>query len=175
MAFGRVAILIGARDLEVLGHVLAGQTHVALLERAPEAVVDHRIDERAVAHPEPFAHPWQQIRRAAHRLHAAGDRNVDVARRDALRGEHHGLQARPAHLVDGHRRHVVLQPAVERRLSCRILSFARRDHVAHDAFVDGARLDTGAADGLAHGDGAELRRREILQRAEKLARRRANG
>ena len=44
---------------------------------------------------------------SAHRLHAAGHGHVDVAGAMRLRGEHHGLQARAAHLVDGERRHVV--------------------------------------------------------------------
>ena len=35
-------------------------------------------------------------------------------------------------------------------------------------------IDAGAADGLAHGDGAELRRGELFQRAEELAGRRAD-
>ena len=111
----------------------------------------------------------------AHRLHAAGDGDVDVAGRDALRGEHHRLQARAADLVDRQRGDVIGQAAVERGLARRVLAVAGRDDVAHDAFVDGARIDAGAADGLAHDQRAELRRGEVLQRAEKLAGRRADG
>ena len=116
MAARRVVVLRFAADVVLLGDDLAGVAHVALLERAPQAVVDHRVDDLAVAHAQPFAHARQQVRAVAHRLHAAGDRDVDVADANALIGEHHGLQARAAHLVDRQRRDVVGQAAVERRL-----------------------------------------------------------
>ena len=47
------------------------------------------------------------------------------------------------------------------------------DDVAHDAFVDGGGIDAGAADRLAHGDGAELGGGEVFQGTEELAGRRA--
>ena len=120
--------------------------------------MDHRVDDLAVAHAQPFAHARQQVRRVAHRLHAAGDRDVDVAGGDALRREHHRLQARAAHLVDRQRRDAIGQPAVERRLPRRVLAEAGRDDVAHDAFVDDGRVDAGARDRFAHDERAELRR-----------------
>ena len=96
--------VLRARDPPVmLGDDLAGVAHVALLERAPQAVVDHRVDDLAVAHAQSLAHARQQVRAVAHRLHAAGDGDVDVAGADALVGEHHRLQARAADLVDRER------------------------------------------------------------------------
>ena len=157
MALDGVGVLVFASDLELFGDVLAGHAHVALVERAPEAVVDHRVDERAVAHAQSFAHAREQVRGVAHRLHAAGDGDVDVAGGDPLRGEHDGLEARAADLVDRHRGDVLVQAAVERGLARGVLPLAGGDDVAHDALVDGGGIDAGAADGLADGDGAELR------------------
>ena len=51
----------------------------------------------------------------------------------------------------------------------------RRDDVAHDALVDERRIDAGARDGLANDQRAELRRGEVLQRAEELAGGRPDG
>ena len=124
MAARGVLVLRVAADVVVLGDDLAGVAHVALLERAPQAVVDHRVDDLAVAHAQPFAHARQQVRAVAHRLHAAGDGDVDVAGRDALGGEHHGLQPRAADLVDRQRGDVIGQAAAERRLPRRVLSEA---------------------------------------------------
>ena len=55
-------VLLAAAHREALGDVLARPAHVALLEGAPQAVVDHRVDERAVAHAQPFAEPRHQVR-----------------------------------------------------------------------------------------------------------------
>ena len=154
-----VLVLRGAIDVVVLGHDLAGVPHVALLERAPQPVVDHRVDDLAVAHAQPVAHPRQQVRAVAHRLHAAGDRHVDVAHRDRLVGEHHRLQSRPADFVDGERGDVIGQAAAQRRLARRILSEAGRDDVAHDAFVDDRGVDAGPAHRLGDDERAKLRAR----------------
>ena len=113
--------------------------------------------------------------RVAHRLHAAGHRDLDVAGLDALVREHHRLQARAAHLVDGQRGDVVGEPALERRLARRRLAGAGRDDVAHDAFVDRRRVDAGARDRFADDQRAQLRRGEILERAEELAGGHADG
>ena len=175
MAGRGVGVLLGAPDGILLGDHLARHAHVALLEAAPETVVDQRVDQLPVAHAQPFAHARQQIRRVAHRLHAAGDGNLDVAGRDALRREHHRLEPGAADLVDRQRRDVIGKPAVQRRLPRRVLAVARLDDVAHDALVDRGRIDAGAPHRLAHDQRAELRRRELLQRAEKLSGGRADG
>ena len=69
----------------------------------------------------------------------------------------------------------LLRPPLERRLPRGGLADARRQDVAHDALVDSGGIDTGARDGLAHGNRAELRRLERLQRAEKFSGWRADG
>ena len=40
--------------------------------------MDHRVDDLGVSYPEPFTGAGQQVRAVAHRLHPAGDGNVDI-------------------------------------------------------------------------------------------------
>ena len=61
------------------------------------------------------------------------------------------------------------QARLQRRLAGRGLAEARRDHVAQDALLDGARVDAGAPHGLPHDQRTELRRGERGQRALKAA------
>ena len=123
----------------------------------------------------PFADAGKQVRAVAHRLHAAGHGDVDVAGLNALVGEHDGLETRAAHLVDGERGDVIGEPALERRLPGRRLAGAGRDDVAHDAFVDRGGIDACPPDCFADDHRAELRRGEVFQRAEKFAGRKTNG
>src|SRR6185312_12406825 len=104
---------------------------------------------------------------------AAGDDDLTVARLDRLRGEHHGLEARAADLVDRERGDGGGDPALDQGLARRRLADTALDHVAHDHFFDGLRIDAGAFDGGTNGDRAELRRGERRQAAEELTDRRA--
>jgi len=61
---------------------------------------------------------------------------------NCLRGKRYGLEARAADFVDGHRRDVVGQAALQPRLARGVLPQARRDHVAHDDFIYLASLYT---------------------------------
>ena len=63
---------------------------------------------------------------------------------------------------------VLGETAVEGRLAGRVLTAARLDDVAHDAFVDECRIDPGPGDRLADDHRAELRRGELLERAKEL-------
>ena len=64
-----------------------------------------------------------------------------VAPGDRLRRQHHGLQARAAHGVDGQARHFLGQPGLEQRLARRVLADAGGQHLAHDDFADLRRVD----------------------------------
>ena len=65
--------------------------------------MDHAVDHRLVAGLDAVAHAVDVVRRARHRLLAAGDDALGVARLDGLRGEHHGLESGAADLVDRER------------------------------------------------------------------------
>ena len=74
--------------------------HVAVLDGAPQAVVDGRVDQLAVA--EAIAEPGarQQVRRLVHRFHPARHRELGVAGPDLRRGQHDRLEPRAADPVD---------------------------------------------------------------------------
>ena len=106
----------------------------------------------------PFAHAVDVVRRARHRLLAAGDDALRVARLDRLGGEHHGLEAGAADLVDGEGGDGRRQSGVDQRLAGRGLAAAALHHLAHDDLVDRAGVDAGPRDRLADDHGAELGR-----------------
>jgi hypothetical protein len=71
------------------------------VERAEQAVVGHRVEHRDVAVLEALARLRQQVRGVGHRLHAAGDDDVELAGADELVGQRDRVDARQADLVDG--------------------------------------------------------------------------
>ena len=99
----RERVLVLAADALVDRHALGVGAHVAVLDRAPQPVGDGRVDELAVAEPVAEARLRQQVRRLVHRLHAARDDDLGVARADLGGGEHDRLQARAADAVDRRR------------------------------------------------------------------------
>ena len=171
----RVGILRLPSDSAFGRHDLSGLAHVPVFEAAPETVVDHRVDELTVPHPQAFAQARQQMRRAAHRFHPARNDNRGIAGRDRLRGQHHRLEPGPADLVDRQGRHTVGQPSAQRCLTGRRLSESGRDDVAHDAFVNDRGIDARPAHSFPDDHRPELRRGEVLERAQKLSRRQAGG
>src|SRR5205814_4579150 len=103
VALGRETVLVGAADVALGRDVLRRLAHMAVLEGAPQAVVDHGIDRLLVAVLPTRASAEEQVRGAAHALLPAGDDEVGVAGADRLGRQHHCLEAAAAHLVDRHR------------------------------------------------------------------------
>jgi hypothetical protein len=95
------AVHVDAGDLELVGHLAGLVDHLLVGEGVGQPVVGHRVDRLHVAHPEAEAGAREQVGRLAHRLHAAGDAGVQVARADCLVGEPDRAHARGADLVDG--------------------------------------------------------------------------
>ena len=126
--------------------------------------MNHGVHDFGVAEAVAGARAGQQIGRVGHGLHAAGDDDFALAEHHALRRQRHGFEARAAHLIDGHRGDALMQSAAERGLARRILSQPGLEHVAHDDFVDGRRLDARAAHCFGDDFGAELRGGKRRQR-----------
>ena len=74
--------------------------HLLVGERVGEPVVGHRVDRLHVAHAEAEAGAGQQVGSVRHRLHPAGDADLEVAGADRLVGEPDRAHARGADLVD---------------------------------------------------------------------------
>ena len=88
--------------------------------------------------------PGQQVGRLAHRLHAAGDRESEVAGADRLVGEPDRAHARGADLVDRLRGDLARDPGLDLRLARGDLALAGLQHLAVDHLLDLVGLDLGA-------------------------------
>ena len=86
-------------------------------------------------------------------------------------GQHHRFHAGATQFIDrraaGAGRHAGLQAGLTRRA----LLEAGRQYAAHDDLFHIGALDTGAADGLAHGNGAQFNSAERRQAALEAAHR----
>ena len=170
MAFGRELVLALTGEPADLADVLLGAgTHVHRVERAPEAVVDHRVDEIAVAHPVAAARAGKEIRRLRHRLHAAGDDDFGVTVLNHLVGEVDRVDAREAHLVDRHRGDGHRDAGLDRGLTRGDLTLTPLQDLAHEDVVDLFGVDAGAFERGLDRDAAELHRTHAGERARQLA------
>ena len=157
----RELVLVLAADLVGDRHALGVGAHVALLDGAPQRVVHGRVDDRPVAKAIAEAGLGQEIRRAVHALHAAGDDHVGVTGPDLGGAEHDRLEARAADLVDRRRARRHRQPAEEGRLAGGRLAGAGLDDLAHEDLVDrGPVRQAAALDRRPDGDPTELDRRD---------------
>ena len=164
------ADLVGDRDALGVG------AHVAVLDGAPQPIVNGRVDERPVAQPIAEARPRQEVGRAVHALHAAGDDHLGVTGPDLGGAEHDGLQSRAADAVDRRRARRHRQPTAQGRLPGGRLAGTGLEHLAHEDLIDrDIGREAAPLDSRADGDAAELDRRHLGQRAAELADRRPGG
>ncbi len=77
-------VLVGAGDPLFLRAELGAVAHVDVAVGVPQAVMDQGIDHLRVAQPVSLARLGQQIRRVAHRLHAARHHHVVLAGGDGV-------------------------------------------------------------------------------------------
>ena len=136
MRLERVGVLLLPAEAVLFGHELGCVAHVEVLAGAPQAVVDHGVDSRRVAHTESLASAGQQVRRIGHRFKPAGNNDFGIARGDRLSSERNCLQAGAADHVDGKPRYGVAQATAQSRLPRGVLAKASRKYAAHDALVD---------------------------------------
>ena len=132
----RVGVLVCAGELVLLGAVLGEGAHQpALVVGVLEPVEEHVVLRLGMAEPRAAAHLRQQVRGVRHAFHAARDHHPRRAGEQRVMGEHHGLHARAAHLVERGRRDAFGQAGAEARLPGRGLPLAGRKHAAHEQFV----------------------------------------
>ena len=173
----RERVLVLAADVLADRDALGVRAHVAVLDRAPQAVADGRVLDLGVAEAVAEARARQQVRRAVHRLHAAGDRQLGVAGPDLGRGEHDRLQAGAADAVDRRGGRRVREAGPQDRLSRRRLAGAALEDHAHEDVIEGGRrrIEAGLLDGGADRDPTELDGRHGRQSPTELADRRSRG
>jgi hypothetical protein len=88
------------REFVAAGAVLGEGAHqAALVVGVFQAVEEHVVLDLAVAEAEAAARLGQEVGRVGHRLHAAGDHDVDAAGQQHVVGVHRRAHARAAHLV----------------------------------------------------------------------------
>jgi hypothetical protein len=144
------------------------------VERAPEAVADHRVDQLTVVHAVALARVGKQVGRAGHRLHAAGDDDLGVACLDHLIGEVHRVDAGEADLVHGHRGHRHRHASRHRSLARRHLTRAGLQHLAHEHVVDLVAGDARPGERRPDRVAAEIGGGQRRQRTGELSDRRAS-
>ena len=140
----RPAVLLLARDPELAAHERRLLDHVAAVEGRRQPVVDHRVDQRAVAEPVAEARLLEQVRRVRHRLHAAGDDHLAVAGADHRVGDLDRADRGGADLVDRVGADLLRNPGADRGLPGGRLADAGLEHLAHDHVLDLVRLEARA-------------------------------
>ena len=118
------------------------------------------VEHLAVAEAVAGARLGQQVGGVGHRFHAAGDHDLVAAGEDEIVGQHGGLHARAAHLVDRGAAGRQRQAGAERGLAGGRLPEAGGQHAAHDHLLHLLGREAGALDRSLDRDGAELRRGE---------------
>ena len=154
----RPAVHVGARDLELVADLGRLLEHLLAGEGVREAVVDHRVERLGVAHAEAEARVREQVGRLRHRLHAAADADLHVARADRLVEQADRADARRADLVDRLRGDLDRDAGLDLRLARRDLAHARLQHLPHHDVLDLLGRDVGALERGADGDAAEVGR-----------------
>ena len=135
VALGAEAVLVLPGDAVLVGDPLGRVAHRPVLEGAGQAVVGHVVlhGRGAVLH---TASNVGEVGGEIHVLHAAGDRDLDVAGLDRPGRLHDRFESRTADLVDGDGGHGVGDAGLEGRLSGGVLADARLEHAAHEDFFD---------------------------------------
>ena len=158
----RERVLILARDLPALGDVLAGLAHrlereELLHARVREAPAEGRVVERPVAARERRVGLRRDERRARHRLHAAGDEEVAVAREHRMAGTDDRREPRGAEPVDRDAADRLRQPREQHGHARDVaVVLARLVRAAEPHVLDLLRRHAGPLDRLAHGDRGEV-------------------
>jgi hypothetical protein len=172
---GGEGVLLLAADLVFVDQILGSDAHVVIVERIPQTVADHRVDDLRVAHAQTGACARHHIVGQAHVFLAAGNDHLGVAATNRLRTQMQGFQARAANLVQGQRRHGERQAGLDRRLTRRVLASAGGQHLAHDHFINLRTVQTGLFQQLADHRRAQINGGHAGQRTLETADRGTRG
>ena len=158
-----------AGDAPNVADVLGGGAHVVVIERIPQAVLDHGVDELLVAHAGAPAGVGRGIGSGAHVLGTAADDDVGVAGEDGAAGLDDGLHAGAADHADGVGGNGVGQARAHADLTGDVLTEAGGQDAAEHQLIDVLGSDVGTLEGFLDNDGAQLGGGGILQGTAKGA------
>ena len=79
VALHGAGVLVFTRHVMLLCNIFSTITHVLIFKRAPESIMDHRIDRFAIAEFPTFPRAEQQMRCATHVFHASCDDHLCIA------------------------------------------------------------------------------------------------
>ncbi len=160
MRLGGEGVLLLAGELGLaLVRVLGETAHGLIGERVPEAVVVHVVLDDDVAVLVPGAGLLEQVRGQGHRLLSAGDDDVVLPCPDQLRCLGDRIDAREAQLIDRDRRHAHRDARLGGGLTCRSLTEAGLEDLAHDDVFDLVTGDARAVERALDRGGAQVDRR----------------
>ncbi len=138
------------------------------VERVGQAIDDHGVDQRNVAHLGPGTQ-LLRMRGERHALLPARDHDPGIARCDRLRCQRHGAQAGAADLVDGEGGTFHRNTGADRCLAGGVLTEAGGQDMAQDHLVHFVRADSGLLQRRDDGGLAQHMRRGRAQGTHKAA------
>ena len=162
-------ILHLAGDAVLFGHVLGGDAHVAVVERIPQAVVDHHVGHGGVVHAGAPAGGIDGVGSHAHALHTAGHNALSLAGHNGAVSDGNAVQTGATHLVQGGGGGLDGQTGLQGGLTGGVLAQTSLQHVAEEQLVDLGGLDAAALQGFLDDQGAQFNGGGALQRAAEAA------
>jgi hypothetical protein len=169
------AVHVDAGDLELVRDLARLVDHLLAGEGVGEPVVGHRVERGDVAHPEAEASVGKQVRRLAHRLHAAGDDDFGIAAANRQVGDPERPHAGGADLVDRLRGDLLGDAALDLGLARGDLALAGLQHLTEDDLLDLAGVDVRALQRRLDRRAAEIGGVDRSKSASHLADRGAGG
>ena len=166
---GGPRILVLARDADLRVHLVGGIAHVCVGEGRPQTVVDHRVDDLGVAHPNTPSRAGDDVGSLRHGLHASGHHHLDFTRPDQLIGQRDGVQPGKADLVDGDGGNLLGDASIDRGLTSGYLPRSGLEDLPHDHVVHPIGRDPRPGQCLPDRVAPELDRRDVLESGAELA------
>src|SRR5690606_20200769 len=152
MAAQGKCIHISAADFHLTPDKLRSVAHAPVAQRTPQTIGLQRVAQCYIAKFVALPQIRVEIRRAAHTLRSAGDKQVAISCFDGGCRQHDALESAAADLVDGDTAHVVRDTRPDAGLPWERLTDPRADDIADHHLADIAAVDAAALDGGPHRD-----------------------
>ena len=158
-----------AGDTPNIADVLGGGAHVVVVERIPQAVLDHGVDKLLVAHAGAPAGVGSGIRSGAHVLGAAADDDIGIAGEDGAASLNDGLHTGAADHAHGVSGNGIGDTGLDGHLAGNVLALGSGQDAAEHQLIHVLRSDICALQSFLDHDGAHVNSGGVLQGAAKGA------